>query len=448
MRILFLENRQKTYLWEHVALRLQADGHDITWVIQNHGFKPNLEVGKVVAIPYPTALQLSQQSSADLNFIRSSDRNINYFKGNDRHYRYYDEAIHRILRDEAPDIVFGEGTLFHELLFIRNCRQMGIPYLNPSTCRYPTGRFSFYEFDTLEPFQGSKECLPRTEVASIIERISNRSVQPDYMQQKRRNTRAQLIFEKLRLTRHYLLGERFNTPSPVIKNALERRLHNDKSNWESFALKEVPTNDRFKILYALQMQPEANLDVWGNRYRNQSKLLRSLAQHTDSQTEILVKPNPKSKYELFDLLGCIRSTERLLPLSHCLSMGPVFSQADLVVAVTGTVAIEAILCGKPVVSLIRTLNNNANGCVYLENLDNLPAIVDSVRKGEFPLMSLDERIDFLQLLCKTSYRGRIADPFNDPSSIDAENIDHLHAAFSDVLSALSSGDWTTVRPIP
>ena len=50
--------------------------------------------------------------------------------------------IKEILEEINPNIVYGESTAFHELLTILNCKRKDILYLNPSSCRYPKGRFS------------------------------------------------------------------------------------------------------------------------------------------------------------------------------------------------------------------------------------------------------------------------------------------------------------------
>ena len=35
MKLLFIENRYKTYFFEPIAQRLKSEGHDIYWIIQN-----------------------------------------------------------------------------------------------------------------------------------------------------------------------------------------------------------------------------------------------------------------------------------------------------------------------------------------------------------------------------------------------------------------------------
>lgn len=41
MKILFVENRYKTGLWEVIAKEFEHKGHEIFWIVQNPMFKPS-----------------------------------------------------------------------------------------------------------------------------------------------------------------------------------------------------------------------------------------------------------------------------------------------------------------------------------------------------------------------------------------------------------------------
>jgi len=43
MKILFIENRHKTFFYEPIAKKLQEEGIEISWLIQNKEFTPNLD---------------------------------------------------------------------------------------------------------------------------------------------------------------------------------------------------------------------------------------------------------------------------------------------------------------------------------------------------------------------------------------------------------------------
>ena len=49
----WIENRDRTRLWDAMAKRLEAAGHTIHWIVQNHAFIP--QTGTVTRIAYPAA---------------------------------------------------------------------------------------------------------------------------------------------------------------------------------------------------------------------------------------------------------------------------------------------------------------------------------------------------------------------------------------------------------
>jgi len=441
MKILYIENRYQTHFWEEIARRLEGDGHDIHWIVQSHAFRP--KIGSVNVIPYPRNADLGnfETSKTYLARVAGKDRNINYFLGNSAHYRHYDERIVEILQRTRPDVVFGESTEFHELMAIEHCRALNIPYLQPTTTRYPSGRFAFYEYDTQEPFAGSGERLSDQAVDEIVDAIVGRSVLPDYMVKVQTPSRFNALSQKLRnrwiLTTAYFSGERFNTPHPIHKVGLQRELANNLRRWEKLAGQRAPRADRFTLLYPLQMQPEANIDVWGNEHRCQATLLQRMLKGTDAQTQILVKGNPKAKYEMSDaLLRIIESSDRLIPLPLATPMAKVFASASLIATVTGTVAIEATLAGRPVVTFANVPWTSNPGCMRLSSPDKIASAIEMVRSGAFPRNSADDSRKYIQWVVATSYQGLTTASFHNPRSADPVNLQRVHAGFAHVLHAI------------
>ncbi len=435
-----MENKQQTLFWKEVAAELQQDGHDISWIVQNSGFTPDVGFPHVIPYPNGSGHMRSVQSDPEIRRIVSTDRGINYFGGDASHYHYYEEKISSVLDVVKPHVVFGEATLFHELLCMRQCRARKILYLNPTSCRYPLGRFSFYLYDTPKPFLGSGEQYSEPEAAALADKIGRREIQPDYMN-GRSHVWAVRMYETLRknleVTACRFSGERYNTPSPVSKIALELRQRMNRLRWERLSARLVSKNIKLRILYPLQLQPENNIDLWGNGYRDQTKLLAGLLSVTDESSLLVVKPNPKSKYELSDdLLGLVASSDRILPVPHRMSMGDVLQTTDLIVTVTGTVAIEAIFAGRPVVTLVETLPNMVPSCIYLKDPNSLPDVVRMVRERAFPRATASQKVAFLNLLTRTSYPGVISNPYSSPSCVSDENICRVSSAFKHVLSKI------------
>ncbi|MBO6532582.1 MAG: hypothetical protein JJ885_01575 [Muricauda sp.] len=432
MKLIFVENRYKTYFFEQISKRLD-DQHDIYWIVQNHAFVP--KTGTVLKIPYPKEKDLSNSfvKNPSIEKIIESDRQLNYFKKNDkRYFQYYFEHIENLISEIGPSYVFGEATAFHELLAIEVCKKREIKYLNPSSCRYPVGRFSFYLYDTLIPFKGSNEELTYEEGMEIINSIANRNVKPDYMKPVTIPIKKK-VADKLKILKSYYNGEQFNTPSPFVKISLEKQKKKNIERWQEIAVSDISSSTA-AIVYALHMQPEANIDVWGRSHRNQLNTIKSIQTRLLNGQTLYVKPNPKSKYELTEeLVQYIASQDAIEAIDINTPMTSIYNKIDLVVGVTGTIIMECILSDKPVITLVKTINNEAANCLFAKDFDELGEYFGFLAEGKFPHISDDEKLKFLNTINRTSYKGQVSDPFYSESSISSSNIGLMHAAFKDVL---------------
>ena len=429
MKLLFIENRYKTYFYDEICKHLEKE-HEIYWIVQNPKFLP--QTGDIYPIPFPSK-KTKINKDIDLSYILESDRQQHFFnKKATPYFYYYHDKINTIIQRLRPDIVFGESTAFHELLAINICRTLDILYLNPSTCRYPVGRFSFYQYDTLTPFGGSNQILSKEEGYNIIDNIINRDVKPDYMKTVS-FSRINSIRDKLKMITSYYSGESYNTPSPWIKFTKERKKKKHIKLWDKLAISSIDKN-KFSVLYPLQMQPEANIDVWGRPYRDQLKTIQKLYKQLNEGEILYVKPNPKSKYELSEkLINFIKNNPGIVALRHDVSMNAIFADIDLFVTVTGTIAIECIFANKPVVTLVKTLNNKAANCIYLKDLKLLQEQILEVRNHDFPSISKEEKLDFLNLLNASSFKGVVSDPYNSTYSVSENNISDVVKALNNIL---------------
>ena len=436
MKLLFIENRYKTFTYEAIANQLKKEGHTISFLIQNREFKPKSD-HNYFEVPFPGKNDLVQnyESNKEIEEVITSDRMQNFFmKKGTSYFYYYDNKIGKILDQYKPDLVFGESTAFHELLTIHNCKLRNILYLNPSTCRYPKNRFSFYLYDTLEPYEGSGETLSYSEAKNIVNGIVNRSAKPDYMKVVK-ISKAKTINDKVLKITSYLKGDSFNTPHPIVKYRIEREKNLNIKLWDTFAKNEIAQNNKTVVLYPLQMQPEANIDVWGRKHRDQLELIQSISEHLPADSVLVVKPNPKSKYELSkDLITYIKQSQNVIALQHSVKMDDIISNLDLVMTVTGTIAMECILSNIPVITLVKTLNNNQSNCRYISDIKKeLSQVIEEVQTKTYPKISDREKIEYINYLNKTSYQGIISDPFSDANCISKMNLDKLLFAFKQII---------------
>lgn len=430
MKVVFVENKHKTRFWERIAQELSNGGHEISWIVQNKLFSP--KVGYVHVIPLPKNKDLHY--SEKFKTLEKKDRYCYIYDQKPTHYSYYYKSINRVLTEIEPDFVFGESTLFHELLTIQCCREKSILYLNPSTCRYPTERFSFYKYDTQEPYLGSNDVWSNELVDQVIEQVTLREKQPDYMQKPSSLKKVSYHIRRSKglvcsFMSSEFLGETYNTPSLRQKRKVEsfRRLY--YQNYESLAIESI---DKFEtrntLVFPLQMQPESNIDVWGYPYNSQSDLVRQLSKNLGEGWNILIKPNPKSKYEISkELLDSIKTSTNVYALKHNVDMKALFKKFDFFFSVTGTINHETILSGKkkcfsPSLPITKKFSPTTAKLPIKQDL-----LADEIiNKNNSRLL--------ISYLISSSFSGLIGDDIHTPQVFSAENISSVSKAFFSVLS--------------
>lgn len=439
--ILFIENRHRTRMWEIIAEGLAGQGHSISWMVMNHGFAP--QSPNVSLLPYPRRQDLVPAGER-FRSIAGADRRIRYYGYTADHYVHYDSHIRRVLKQTQPDIVIGEATQFYELLAIEACRDFGIGYIAPASARYPTGRFICCEADTLDVVGGSGEAPAGEELSRFVNQLVGRTIVPDYMKAVaagKRESRAwkngtDWAFKALQ----YFRGERYCSPPPLRKLGEGHIVRRSLALWNQRAreAEQRMTGQRLlRVLFPLHKQPEASVDVWGRPYSNQAALIDALAASLGDDAVLMVKPNPKPGLELSDALFEVAARRRsVIPLATGVTMQQAFEDADLIVTVTGTVAIESIFARKPCATLIRTRNNDVTGCRFLNSPAELGNVVGELRDGTFALQSEAEVMAFAARLYAESYPGIISDPYSDPGVISQENRKHLTDAFNQLIPAL------------
>lgn len=436
MKILFVENRYKTFFWEAIAKRLEDKGYEIHWIIQNHLFVP--KTGVCHFLDYPNNSSYSNfEVNLNLSKIIETSRGLRFF-GIKKHqfiYSYY-KNISILLEEIKPDLVFGESTLVHELLTIEICKNLEIMFLHPTSCRYPKDRLSFYRFDTLVPFGGETIENIDQVIESEISKIKSREIKPNYMYNFKNPEFKKKVTDRVRLILSYFFGERFNTPSPLIKYKLEKSKRARIKEWESISQKFIDKKNGFKILYPLQMQPEANLDIWGYPYYDQAELISFISNNLVEDEILYVKPNPKSKYEITGkLLDIVKKRDNIIPITHRLSMDSIFNRVDCFITVTGTISFEALISEKKALIFgLREFREVINNVYYVEEsdfrykLDYLKITPQSM----LPNCSTD----ILGFLINNSYWGNIGDAYNTPHYFEKENMDRIESAFLNIIRKL------------
>jgi hypothetical protein len=422
-RLLFIENREKTFFWAAIARLLVADGHHIAWLVQNPLFGRGLP-GRRLTIPFPTVRDLDPTADpADYPDLET-DRGRDYFEGGAAHYPYYAATIDRLIEAERPDLVIGEPTLFHELLALGVCTRRNILFAHPVGERYPPGRFNIFYGPTQRPLIFSGERLDPELALDLATRIRDGHAMPAYMSSGGRygkfGGRLWWALTRGRVVAGRWLGERYNTPSVAVKRRLNQMTDRNLKRWQAAA--SLPDVRERTILYPLQQQPENTIDVWGRPDWDQARIVKRILAATPDDVMVAMKANPKPYYELSDALLDLAERDAricLLPLEMRMPDTAVLTTGAI--TVTGTVGYEAV-CGR-------------GRCLSLAHpvLDDhfphftAPSIEAAAQRlledPEAGRGSAAEGVRLLQELTNRSFPGSISDPVSAPASMAHENIE-------------------------
>jgi hypothetical protein len=445
MKIVFIENRYATLIYEQAAIALQRCGHEIHWIVQNHVFSPKLP--NVHKLPYPINKDLLDfPPDTALNKILISDRGIRYFGIKSTHYLHYRKHINNILNKIIPDVVFGETTQFHELIAINLCKDRDIPYLSPNASRYPPNRILFFLNDTFDPVGGCGISMESDKRSYFLDNVIHRRLIPSYMEPKDSawKSRLQRVCRHLQIFIGWALGERYVTPSPLRKLQLGYQHKIISNKWDSLADSRWHggsfKNSSRWVLYPLQMQPESNLDVFGQPWIDQHEIIGRAAEALSKVNGFLiVKPNPKSKYEMSKrLLETVEKFENIIPLRHDFPMREIFMSAPLVLSVTGTVIIECIFNSKPVAVLGSHNMRDLIGVTPVDSPEQVVNVMLSLEGGDLNCASREDALKLIGEVYSKSYDALLFDPVTRPDLFHKENVVKIQEAFMDVIKVFQT----------
>lgn len=443
MRVLFMENRYATRLFAQVAARLEAQGHQIHWIVQNPLFVPS--IGTVHRIPFPRGTSVEPVSALPISILErvaASDRQILYFGRRPTHYAHYAKCIDSLIDELRPQVVFGESTQFYELLAIESCQRRGIAYLNPLRFGYPADRMCFFSGDTKAPFGGQGTQLTERAAREAIEKINQRQVVPEYMKSARRNTLRRTVThvaDRARISYGWLIGERYATPSPLAKFKVDRAHRKAKETWNTLATAYRPLSGPY-VLYAMHVQPECSIDVWGRPWNDQAEIVqRAAAALAADGIALAVKPHPNSRYEVSErLCETVAASPNIVAVPDRVRIAEIFPGTAGVLSITGTILLEAVFAEKPAISLGPNAMGGYPGIVQIVEPEELPrALYDASRLDSETRAR--QAIELMQWLYRFSYPGLIFEPLSSPEKLGDANMSLVHAAFLDVMSQLTHG---------
>jgi len=205
-----------------------------------------------------------------------------------------------------------------------------------------------------------------------------------------------------------------------VKLQLERQLKANIKHWAARA--RMPDNSGLAVLYPLQMQPEANIDVWGRPFSNQVAVITEILSALPEGGQLILKANPKSKYEVSaELLALTDTHKNLVLLPFDLTMAGAHDVAIGAITVSGTVGLEAVFGRGRCISLRHPILQDAFPEFHAETPTNAVHRLFADPKAGRGNAKLGEKL--LARFIAESFPGTINEPLYNPECIGPENIE-------------------------
>ena len=152
------------------------------------------------------------------------------------------------------------------------------------------------------------------------------------------------------------------------------------------------------IYYALQLEPERTIQIPAPYYTNQLEVIRSIAKSIPIGYQLYVKEHPAQKWNAWRPISFYKEILKMpnVKMYHpSISNDDMIKNCKLVVTITGTAGLEAVLNQKPAIILANTTYSQIPSVYYLKNLSELHACIKKMLKIK---PELKEITDYLKMI--------------------------------------------------
>jgi len=203
-----------------------------------------------------------------------------------------------------------------------------------------------------------------------------------------------------------------------------------KKKFKDISLKQVPVDKEFAGFF-LHMQPEHTVEGVAFEYRDQAATALNIAAALPAGMVLLVKEHlpmvgkrPISFYEKLSECPNIKI------LDDAVHSYEVVKNSRLMFTLSGSVALESMYIGKPVIVLGKVYHTAFRGIYPAGDIRGLAALVGKILRSQHPGATREEAITALAAMYSSSYPGRLSSQFSLEEMGTNENLDAIASAFS------------------
>lgn len=322
-----------------------------------------------VSLPQPDLqllASLETTGAPTINNMLLGDRFVSRLAYEDglRYATYLTRRLFALYKETKPSVVIGGFDALHGSLEMAVARQMGIPWFAPVFTVIPKGMAAFSSDLTqaaaveLEP---DRHVVMTKFAETCLREFENRRLTaPAYIPPRLFSpaviarsipAQAKVLFEVIRRKEHreslkYTDYENSYSVTAKVREAFRVRRNLWWLHRRSLVKKPI---DGPYVFFGLHMQPESSIDVMAHFFANQPGVIELLSRSLPPTHRLLVKLHksdaPNYSTEWFAQIEKLPGVQVVSPYADTFEL---IKQADVVVAIQGTIALEAALLGKPV----------------------------------------------------------------------------------------------------
>lgn len=384
---------------------------------------------------------LEDELKSDISVFQSvlMDRFLTYSNRSDLAeyvFLYYRDMV-RWIENNDIHLVFGEPTAFNELLLYTICKARGVIFTSPNHMRYPSDRVVFTIGYLKERLVELKNIEDREQGKEYLEKFKANRKPPSYFTINN-NTKTLDLSRILKSVANRIRQRSKGPTNHLTHHPLKERIaYNFRKLANSFILLKVHSYPKIeeiktrKAFYGIHVQPENSIDVIASYFSDQLKLIKDIRRALPFDYTLIIKEHPnKLGAKPMRFYKEIRKIPGVTVLHPLASAFEILEVSDLVFTVSGTIAYEAGLLGKPAIMFSPLYFNKLSTIIYCENISDLRFAIQSA-------MTLEQNVEadkkVLEDLFENSHEGYWTDPYTDPNVLEESNIKMLSKAFRKVI---------------
>lgn len=346
-------------------------------------------------------------------------------------------------RDNNIDVIFGETTHAAEALAAELAPFLKVKHYHICQLTIPGNRFGFFEGFTIDKITKVSKFDKAYQVdwAPYARKLLDQKFKPyTYVYftkiPKFRLEFVTKFFKHLFNFNIYKKGDQTAiTLIPIIIYKLKRILNYFlEKHFIKFYGLESSNN---YLLYLLQRQPEATIDLYAGYYSNQHELIKNISKICPATHDVFIKlhPNGMGEFSFLDLYK-ISKLPRVKIIKYTEDSYDLIKNCSCVITVSGTAGIEASILGKPVLLLSDVYYERLNGVSRIKNFNMLrDSIIEiTTQNKQIVFIGSDQELNYLY---ENSFEGIIGDPVTTVGVTESENISKVVIGVKTILNLLN-----------